>query len=280
MGAYPADPYTDRFRNLPLGSATPNPNFRDLFHITANSPQGARDKFVRSTLNIDYDFGGATFRSISGIQSANTTYTADLDGTATGNATFFDNLNETIYSQEFNLVSPDNRRFTWLLGAFGQWNSYHFLEPFQFVIGTPPGVVAGEYKLEGTNPERSLAVFGQVGFMITPQLKLEVGGRYTESRTRNDVTIIQYGLLLNDQQSAHSNNFSWKASLGWEISATNYLYAFRATGFRPGGLNVPVGLGLPAPFEPERVTSYEIGWRANFMGNHIRTSINGFYNDY
>src|SRR5205085_1200813 len=48
MGAYSASPYTNQFEFLPVGSTTPNPNFSDLFDITANSPQEARDKFVRS----------------------------------------------------------------------------------------------------------------------------------------------------------------------------------------------------------------------------------------
>jgi len=280
FGAYPASPFRNRFRFFPVGSSTPNPTYSDLFDITANSPQHARDKFVRTSLRIDYDFGGATLRSITGVQAANTTYTADLDGNATGNSFFFDSVDEELYSQEFNLVSPNDRRFTWLLGAYAQWNKYHFLRPFQFLIGTPPGNPLTEYKLEGENPERSLAVFGQIGFQITPRLKLEIGGRYTESRTRNDVQIVQFGLPLDDQQTARSNNFSYKVSLGWEVSPTNFIYAFRATGFRPGGLNVPVGLGLPDPFLPEHVTSYEIGWRANFMGGHIRTNVNAFYNDY
>jgi iron complex outermembrane receptor protein len=116
--------------------------------------------------------------------------------------------------------------------------------------------------------------------MLTPRLKIEVGGRYTDSRTTNHVRILQFGTAIPDEQTATSNNFSWKASLGWEVNHNNFLYAFRATGFRAGGLNVPVGLGIPAPFVPERVTSYEAGWRANFMGGHIRTTISGFYNNY
>ncbi|MEI9926578.1 MAG: TonB-dependent receptor [Sphingomonas sp.] len=71
-----------------------------------------------------------------------------------------------------------------------------------------------------------------------------------------------------------------RVSLGWKVSPDQYLYGFVATGFRPGGLNVPVGLGLPAPFVPEIVTSYEGGWKGNFAGGHIRTTIDGFYNDY
>jgi iron complex outermembrane receptor protein len=281
MGAYPSSPFRNRFRFFPVGSNTPNPTYSDLFTQTANSPQAARDKFVRSSLRIDYDLDFATLRSITAYQGGNTQYRGDLDGTATGNFTFFDSVDERAYSQEVNLISPNNGRFTWLLGAYAQWDKYTFLSPFQFLIGTPAGNPATEYRLEGTNPERSLAAFGQIGFLITPRLKLELGGRYTESRTTNHVLIHQNSLVpIIDEQTAESNNFSYKVSLGWEVDPHNFLYAFRATGFRQGGLNVPVGLGNPAPFEPERVTSWEAGWRANFMGGHIRTTINAFYNDY
>jgi iron complex outermembrane receptor protein len=81
-------------------------------------------------------------------------------------------------------------------------------------------------------------------------------------------------------QSRSSNDFSYKASLGWEVSRDHYLYGFVATGFKPGGLNVPVGLGNPAPFGAEQVTSYEAGWKANFLNRRIRTSVSAFYNDY
>ncbi|PNB52754.1 TonB-dependent receptor, partial [Pseudomonas sp. FW305-130] len=121
------------------------------FDITANMPQEARDKFVRTVLKIDYQFaGGVKFRSISGFQTGNTLYRADLDGTnATANVAatpttpaqknyiFFDTTTETQFSQEFNLISPDNQRFTWLVGAFGLWNTYFWLPPYQFVIDAP-----------------------------------------------------------------------------------------------------------------------------------------------
>jgi len=280
MGGYPADPYTNRFAVSPI-TGQPNPDFTDPFHITANSPQKALDKFVRTSLKIDYTFdGGVKLRSVSGYQTGETDYTADLDGTATGNSTFFDRVGETIYSQEINLISPDDQRLTWLLGAYGQWDTYHFLKPYQFLIGTPAGDPLTEYKLQGTNPQRSLAAFGQVGFKITPNLKINLGGRYTASHTRNDVDVIQYGALIDDQQFAKSHNFSYKASIDWTLDRHNFLYAFVATGFRPGGLNVPVGLGLPDPFKPEKVTSYEAGWKASFLGGHVRTTLDGYYNDY
>ena len=285
LGAYPADPYTDRFQTLP-GTTTPNPGFTDLFNITANTPEAARDKFVRTVLKVDYELnGGIKLRSISGFQNGNTAYTADLDGTAAATTTFFDSVTETQFSQEFNVISPDNQRITWLVGGFGLWNSYFFAQPYQFVVDAPPvgqplGLTANQYKLQGRNPTRSLAVFGQVGFAITPKLKLDLGGRYTTSRTTNHVDILQYGTYLPTDQSFNSDNFSYKASLGWELTPNQYVYGFAATGFRAGGLNVPVGLGTPAPFGPEKVQSYEGGLKSTFAGGHIRTTIDGFYNDY
>ena len=54
---------------------------------------------------------------------------ADLDGTSANVSTFGDTLTEKQFSQEFNIISPDNQRFTWLVGAFGLWNKYNFLAP-------------------------------------------------------------------------------------------------------------------------------------------------------
>lgn len=282
MGAYPATPFSNYFETLP-GTSTPNPNHRDLFDVSFNAPQAARDEFVRSTLKAEYELaGGVKLRSVSSYQWANTMYRADLDGTATGISTFYDSVDEQQVTTELNLISPDTGRVTWLLGAFGLWNDYYFRKPYQFIIDTayPFNLPAAQYKLQGTNPTRSLAAFGQLGFAITPRLKLDAGIRYTASQSTNHVDVLQYGTYIRQDQQVKSDNVSYKVSLGWKASDTQYLYGFVATGFRPGGLNVPVGLGNPAPFEPEEVTSYEAGWKANWAGGKVRTTITGFYNDY
>ena len=325
MGGYPANPYYENFSTLPGDNGRPNPFRRDLFDITANSPQQARDKFLRETLRIDYNLGGGLrFRSVSGFQNGNTQYQADLDGVADtttpytlangqvfnprpavqfaptfvaagNNSTFFDTVDETAFSQEFNLISPDNQRFTYLIGAYAQWNTYFFSSPYQFQIDTQgaappspfptvpilgPGAAANVYSLEGRNRTRSLAAFGQVGYDITPRLKITLGGRYTDFQTRNNVRVRQYGTPITDNETASYRNFSYKASLGWTVDSDNFVYAFVATGFRPGGLNVPVGFGNNQPFDSEKVTSFEAGWKGDFFDRHVRTSLTGFYNNY
>jgi len=265
QGAYPADPF----------NSTENP-----FHVTANFPQSAVDKFVRSDLKIDYVLpDGITLRSISGYQKGNTEYHADLDGTSAFNFTFGDSVDETIWSEEVNVISPSTGPITWVLGGYYQSDEYNFL-PGQFFIGEPAGSPFTTYSLQGTNPEETSAAFGQVSFNMPAGFQLQVGGRYSDVKTTNHVSVDQFTALINDQQSASSTNFSGKVALNWTINQHNFVYGFAATGFRAGGLNVPVGLGQPAPFAPEKITEYEVGWKAGLLDGHLRTQLDAYYNDY
>ena len=116
------------------------------------------------------------------------------------------------------------------------------------------------YDLSGNNPTTDLSGFGQVALNLPAGFQIAVGGRYSHTTTKNSgVYIHQFGTVLLDDQKAGSNNVSYKVALNWNVDDDNYLYAFVATGFKPGGLNVPVGFGIPAPFVAETVTDYEAG---------------------
>jgi iron complex outermembrane recepter protein len=266
MGAYPASPYNSK---------------SDLFNIGVNSPQAAMDHFGRTVLKIDYVLpDGITFRSVSGYQTGSGNYQADLDGTNVGNSYFADYVGEKLWSEEINLISRDTGAVTWIVGAYADGDTYDFPSPYRFIIGTPPGNPASEYLLQGTNPESAYAGFGQLSFQLPKGFQLQIGGRYTSAKTTNHVQIVQYGVPIADEQSASYSNTSGKVSLNWNVNDNNFLYAFASTGFRPGGLNVPVGLGTPAAFQAEKLTDYEIGWKATSLGGHLRTQVDAFYDDY
>lgn len=265
FGAYPSDPVNST---------------NDIFKITANAEMLARDRFVRSVLQADYEFSnGIVLRSISGYQDGNTAYKADLDGTATGNMTFRDSVDETIYSQEFNIISPGADRFSWIAGAYYQSDEHHFL-PGEFVIGNPPGDPTTEYILDGKNPKTTKAVFGQVAIELSDSVELELGARYSRNRTTNRIFVQQYGLPIEANQSADYSNLSGKVALNWHVNNDHFVYGFFASGYKAGGLNVPVGPDLLDPFEEETVDSYELGWKAMWLDGRIRTQVNAFYNSY
>ncbi len=268
MGAYPANPY---------------PDTDTLFSIGANAPQRALDRFGRTILKIDEVLpDDITVRSVTSYQKGNTLYQADLDGTSVATETFGDSVNETLWSQEFNIISPDHGFFTWILGAYWDADTYDFLSPYQFYINlaTPLPSPAYQYSLQGTNPNSDFAGFGQASFQLSQSLQLQIGARYTATKTTNNVDVLQYGTFISDVQSQKYVNTSGKVSLNWTINADNFVYGFVSTGFKPGGLNVPVGLGPPPAFEAETLTDYELGWKNTAFDGHLRTQVDGFYDNY
>jgi iron complex outermembrane recepter protein len=282
FGAYPASPYNST---------------DDLFNIGVNSPQQALDRFGRTVLKIDYVMpDGITLRSVSGYQKGDTQYQADLDGTngvlngtiPYPNDYFADNVWETLWSQEFNVISRDSGFLTWIFGLYADGANLNFVPNYYFLISTPPiGTPLGsppnpvnEYRLQGTNPTSARAAFGQLSFQLAKSLQLQIGARYTDAKTTNHVQVLQYGLQIADEQSQKYTNTSGKVSLNWTVNSNNFLYAFVSTGFRPGGLNVPVGLGTPAAFDAEKLTNYEVGWKSTSLEGHLRTQLDAFYYDY
>jgi iron complex outermembrane receptor protein len=267
QGGFPADPYTD----------TNNP-----FDITSNAKAMAIDQWVRSGLTVNYKFAnGVTLRSITGLQYGMSASRVDLDGTSVGAETLRDGVGETLWSQELNLISPDDGPFTWIGGVYYSNDNMPFPAKTGFTIANG-GV--GLFNLVGNNPKQSEAVFGQVSYALTPSLQIQAGLRYSDSsNAQNVVASVPAipGFALPQNQTERDTKVTGKLALNWTIDPNNFLYAFVATGHKGGGLNVPSSPGpLPPIFKPEDVTDYEAGWKATTFDGHLKTQLGVYYNHY
>lgn len=250
----------------------------DLFDIRTNGPFLGRDETVRSVLNVGYEFGnGVTLRSITGYQFGNTRVQADADGTAV--LPFFAryNVNQTLWSQEFNLVSPDEQRLRWVLGA------YYQSDVIDFPRGRFVSNAGFDVFLEGENPKTTSAVFGQVSYDLVDRLELQVGGRFSRSTVINDAVSSAplLGLSLSQYDEYEDDAVTGKVALNWTMNDDQFLYAFVATGYKSGGLNgVNIFSIPPSGFEAEEVIDYEIGWKADWFDGQLRTQVGAYYNVY
>ena len=262
-------------------------NTNDLLHSGNNAHTYALDQFIRSVLQIDYiNSAGITFRSISGFQKGRSSWTGDIDGTDLPSPyyTIDEGVDETLWSQEFNIISPSKGPVTWVVGAYYQHNLDDF-PPGQFDIGVPPGVV--DENLYGINATFTAAVFGQVSFNLPDGFQLQLGGRYSRWGTSNQNVIYyvpEYDLVYPQNASEYGGNFTGKATLNWNINDNNFLYAFVASGSKPGGLNTAIYFGtgnvLPPPFGQEYVIDYEAGWKSTLFDNHLHTQVGFYYNNF
>jgi iron complex outermembrane receptor protein len=276
-------------------TGTPN-GANNLFNFANNYHTFATDQFVRSSLRVDYtNADGIDFRSVSAVQQGRSAWTGDIDGTASippnqVNYSIDEGVDETILSQEFNIISPDRGPFSWILGAYYQHDEHNYPAGF-FDIGVPPG--GFDENLFGVNITQNEAVFGQVSFNLPDGFQLQVGARYSGWTTWNGGTsyVPEYAIpALNfyyyqSNVSESGQNFTGKVTLNWNLDAHNFLYAFVASGAKPGGLNTPflygAGAGTtPEPFGQEYVTDYEVGWKSSLFDNHLRTQLGGYYNSY
>jgi iron complex outermembrane receptor protein len=268
-----------------FGDALTNQGTSTLFNFANNFKTYAQDNFFRSVLKVDYTLdNGIDLRSISGYQQGRSAWTGDIDGTdsTTNVVTIAEAVDERIWSQEFNVISPDKGPFNWVLGAYFQSDRHDF-PANQFDIGFPPGGL--DEDLNGVNPTYTAAAFGQGSWNWDNGLQLQVGMRYSYWSTTNRAIfdVPEFGLFFPQNQTETGNNITGKVALNWKINPDNFAYAFVATGAKPGGLNTALDFGggiIPPPFGQEYVTDYEVGWKATLLDNHLHTQLGAYYNSF
>ncbi|HLI65346.1 MAG TPA: TonB-dependent receptor [Caulobacteraceae bacterium] len=280
---------------LPLPPAPNYPTYaisNGLFNTVDDVHSLGISYWNRSVLNVGYTFSnGTVLKSITGYQAGYIASQASIDGNLNGDS-FPVKAAENIASEEVNLISPNTGRFKWVVGAYYQDDVVRI--PFGltgFDIHTPPLDILLHY----TTPKTTEAVFGQATFDLTDRLQLVAGARYTHSQfTLSDTTsLLLFGLpgaiFGLPPETAHAvqndDKVTGKIDLNWKINDTNFVYAFIATGHKPGGINTtPVPFGPAAfpvvPFQPEDLTDYEIGWKPTFFDGHLRGQFDAFYTTY
>jgi iron complex outermembrane recepter protein len=310
--------YMDEDMSHPSGVF--NGNTATLFDVTEAGHQLGIERQFRAVLQLSYEFDdGITVKSISSYQIGKVAAIIDANGAASSAAeiTYHANSADTTESEEIDVLSPSTGRFQWVAGGVYQSDvvsqpdgeNWLSLTPGStpsstpatcaiFALGIPcETVLLDQY----TATKDNAGVFGQASFAITPDLKLQVGARYSQLSFRLDSLdeLLLFNTPAEGQRivgdTERDNKVTGKVDLEWNVDANNMLYGFVATGHKGGGVNglgtlLPIIPGmslpaatpaqLPAQFGPENVTDYEIGWKASAFDGHLHTQLGAFYNDY
>ncbi|MBA3942505.1 MAG: TonB-dependent receptor [Sphingopyxis sp.] len=156
------------------------------------------------------------------------------------------------------------------------------------------------------------AVFGDFTYDFSDQFSLSVGGRYTWDKREAHILRQNYlgggspvfggaGVAFgapstNFNGSRSFNKFTPRVSLSFKPTPDHNLYASYSQGFKGGGFD-PRGVGANAPaaipglptndevanflgFRPEKVESYEVGYKGSLFDGALNIALAGFYADY
>ena len=163
-----------------------------------------------------------------------------------------------------------------------------------YIDPNPEPTTAGHGNYLSHQPYKlvSKAVFGEVYYKLTDNLKLTGGLRYTD----DDKTLYAYPVKLLTpgsgvtpgvpaQYEAEFKEWTGRAGFDWQpdlaMTDKTLVYAFYSRGYKGGGPN-NIGQTLgPRPFyDPEFVNAYEIGTKNTLLGGSLLLNASAFYYDY
>jgi len=215
------------------------------------------------------------FVSLTGYQDFKTTSILDFDGTDAPIAFFGSPQPTQTFTQEFQFISNGDGPLQWVGGLYYIDNKSGF-DPLTVPAGTtPPLTIAGPNELITANTRsQSPAAYAQGNYKFGPDdaWRVTVGGRYSRETAKFDpayVAVTGVGQVASFPYASTTwNDFSPKFTLDY-TAGQSLTYFTVAKGFKAGSYNV-ASPGDLVPVEPEKLISYELGYKLQFAGGRAR----------
>ncbi|CAH0357052.1 TonB-dependent receptor [Sphingobium sp. CECT 9361] len=257
----------------------------------------------------DLDMSDNTrFTVLGGYRKFDFLQESSIDGSEALLGPIFIREKAEIYSAELRLSQKIGEFADLIVGGyyFNEVNTATNQVPFKGLVFAAPfgltGVVDpnqyyefyGSYGRVNTD---AYAAFGQLNIRLSDQWSLDLGARYSHE-TKDLDEQLQTDLLtpfvrdnaLNTtfnpaagslggttNQTKTWTSFDPKATLSFKATRDIMFYATYSEGFKSGGYNIG---GLQAPFNPETLTNYEIGIKADLFDRRLRVNLSAFNYDY
>jgi iron complex outermembrane recepter protein len=133
----------------------------------------------------------------------------------------------------------------------------------------------------------SWAAYANASWQATEALRLSAGIRYTqEEKDYWRTTTIDWSGAIPGSTFAFDVSEEWDdvspmISADYQVTPDAMIYGRVARGFKSGGFNGRANNpGEQQPYDPETVTSFEIGAKTEWFDRRLRANIAAFYNDY
>ena len=285
--------------------------------VVSRYPEFAKRKFRLSSADFDADLGFAALHSSTSIFKDSRRGQADYAGQgwlfyyafngnfgptdfAGPNSAFitFDNTYKGL-NHETRLASKGDGPFSWIAGIYytDTERSLKFSEYAPGLDVTIPvnravsgGNVDEGYRENLASEYQEIAVYGELGYEITPRWKVNVGGRIFNYKDRAISDIRDYSFDLVDNQvdvtvSVKGKSY-FKFNTSYEITDDALVYATVSQGFRRGGTNgfrdVPPRTVDPdvQAYKPDSTINYEAGLKGFFADRRLYFQANVYQIDW
>jgi iron complex outermembrane receptor protein len=278
-------------------------------NLTGNNINSGESEQGGASLDMSFDFGGVTLRSITAFSSIDDRFSFDLAGGGgvgidsdtqnNGLIARSDSTMDTL-SQEFQLLgSLMDGGIDWIVGAYYQGEDGQQL--YQGTLTVPGPFTVFDFVENVDTDTDSYAVFAEGTWNITDRLGLTAGARWTDDEKKYDnlCTSSGGGVGPNCQDSVGGvddttpdteqvsldesfDEITGKLGVNFKVTDSSLLYLTFAQGFQAGGFQTLCFGNLTAGcagsfYEPQTVDSVEAGWKSDWLDGTLRLNLVGFY---
>lgn len=267
----------------------------DGFDETKVSQDGFNYQDLSSSggnLNLRWDLGAFTLRSITGYETVEAFSRGDIDGGF--GAVFLPSSGPGLipfdaesadgmpkhkqFTQEFRVESNGSGALKWLAGLY-YFDEKLNIDSFNYTsIG---GNAQNGYATQQQD-NKAYAVFGSVNLDVSDKLKLRGGVRFTKDEKDFVADRIQappFSPTFIGRRTANTSatNTSGDFSASYAVASDMNVYARVATGFRAPAIQGRLLFGDQLSVaKSEKVTSYEAGFKGDLMDRRARIAASVF----
>jgi iron complex outermembrane recepter protein len=269
------DVYTSDYYQLmettPAFSFLPEQPFRVTTATLPNPYQPSNDEVSGYTLTTSLQTGIGELKSISAYRTLYSWEYQDFSGNPT--VAIYRNdpiiVDQHQFSQEFQLVgSNPAKTLDYIAGL------YYFRERATSLDTDVVDIADISTTNDVTATNSTYAAYGQLTWRpdAASRWAYTVGARYTKDKRE----AVNYTTAPGNTEY---DNTSPSVMVTYKLSADANLYAKAVDGYKAGGFNWREG-NFNNPFGPEKITTYELGWKTEWLDHRLRWNNALFYSNY
>lgn len=250
-----------------------------FYDSTSDFERPLYTRFWSGSSRVRYDFGGVRLFAVTAYSRIRASTYNDIDVSPANFSVSNAFYRGETFTQEFQLLSPDEAKLQWIVGAFYLRDKSSVANLQSGTAAPLPGFAQGFAKTA------SYSAFGQATWEILPNTNITGGLRYT-SDNRDFAGAARRGLVASgpftDEETF--NKLTGRLSLDYKITPDIMVYAAYNRGFKSGVYNMlavqPGVTTTPRPVLPEEINAYTAGFKSELADHRLRLNVEGYYYDY
>ncbi|MET0986171.1 MAG: TonB-dependent receptor [Steroidobacteraceae bacterium] len=258
-----------------------DPSNLGFWDYSTNYDNNLENKLQQGSAKIRHEFDAFTLVSISAYSKIEIDQNQDTDATPLRFFDAFIDMSAKTFTQEFQLLSPQDSKLRWLAGVFYLHDKSIYDADY---LGLQFGAAgaAGQF---GKQKSDSYSGFAEVTAEVLQKTNLTVGARYTRDKREftgsSTFGPASFGPYPDEETFS---KVSGRVSLDYRFTDDLMAYVAYNRGFKSGIFNLtgvaPGARVGPPAVDPEQIDAYTAGIKSEWLDNRLRVNAEAYYYDY